>query len=62
MSGWKELTFAIPWVIGKEKNFRMDFLKNENTIRVIRNSDVSGTYEDWFLIREPKDAHSGKTK
>lgn len=49
-------------MIGKEKNFRIGFLRNENLIRVIRESDIYGRYEDWFIIREPQDSHDGKAK
>lgn len=62
MGGWKEQSFSIPWMIGKEKNFRIGFLRNENLIRVIRESGVYGRYEDWFIIREPQDSHDGKAK
>ena len=49
-------------MVGEAKNFRIAYLKNENLVRVIRDSDKTGVYEDWFLIREPQDQHNGMKK
>ena len=55
LSGWKEITFKIPKVYNGEKNYRIEFLKSENLIRLIEPEGV-----DWYVIQTPKFIHDGK--
>lgn len=56
-NGWKELSFQIPWQMkpdryGKtERNWRLDFLRNEYEIRLCEDDQV-----DWFSITAPEQA------
>lgn len=60
-NGWKELHFNLQSVIdtenGPEKNFRLDYLKADYSIRAVDETET-----DWYLISEPKITHSGFSK
>lgn len=49
LSGWKELSFDLPYLIDTEKNWRWKCIRNEYRIRV-----TVGEKEDWFIITAPK--------
>lgn len=33
LNGWKELSFVLPFMVGKEKNFRWKYIQNEYKLR-----------------------------
>ena len=47
--GVNQLSFNIPYMVEKEKNFRWDFLKNEYMIRLHRD----GKEDQWFVANKP---------
>lgn len=55
--GWKEVSFEIRKYINRKKNFRCEFMQNENLIRVAVDSDEP----DWYTIVEPEIRHSGRS-
>ena len=46
--GIKELTFCIPYMVSKEKNFRWQYLKSEYLIRLIYNGST-----EWYVAQKP---------
>lgn len=55
-SGWKELSFTLPWRMNDgEKNYRLDYIRNENLLYLYEN-DVC----DVYIIKEDNDTHSSK--
>lgn len=55
LSGWKELSFTLPYMIDKKTNFRWKYIRNEYRVRV-----KDGDNEDWFIISTPKKDKSSK--
>lgn len=55
MDGSKTLTFTIPLRLNGEVNWRAEYIRNENMIRV-----DDGNKRDWFIIKEAPETHSGK--
>ena len=55
ISGVRTLSFELPYVIDKRKNFRWDYIKNELLIRLI-----VGEKADWFIARNPKKTNANK--
>ena len=53
LNGWKEISFVLPYMVDKKKNFRWKYIQNEYKLRLIR-----GDYEDWYTITRPKKSHS----
>ena len=54
-TGWKEITFDLPFLIEKENNFRWNYVRNEYLLRV-RRDDI----EDWFFLQAPSKKKNGK--
>lgn len=46
--GVKQLTFNIPYMVDKKKNFRWNYLKSEYLIRIIH-----GNITEWFIATKP---------
>lgn len=55
LSGWKEVSFTLPFIVDNEDNFRWDYIKNEYKLRL-----RIGSFEDWFLIQAPKLSKNGR--
>lgn len=55
-TGWKEISFDLPYVIDKENNFRWNYVRNEYLLRM-RIDD----HEDWFLLQTPSKKKNGKS-
>lgn len=55
INGWKELSFELPFMIEKEKNFRWSYIKNDYLLR-----QVYGDETDWFIIHAPKRVRNGR--
>lgn len=56
LSGWKEISFVLPFIVGKSENFRWNFIRNEYKLRM-RIDD----YEDWFIVQAPNRKKNGKS-
>ena len=56
INGWKTLSFHIPFVIDKKRNFRWNFIRNEYLQRMKINDKA-----DWFIIHSPKKQKNRKT-
>ena len=55
LSGWKTLSFSLPYIIDEKDNWRWRFIKAEYQVRL-----KEGTKEDWFIITSPKKSKSSK--
>ena len=53
--GWKELSFALPYSVDKQRNFRWDYIKNDYLVRLI-----NGETTEWFTLTAPKKTKNGK--
>ena len=51
MSGWKEISFALPVIVNNERNWRADLMVNEHLIRTEEDGIA-----DWYILSEPTDA------
>lgn len=49
LSGWREMSFDLPYLIDGENNWRWKYIRNEYRVRVIEDEK-----EDWFIITAPK--------
>lgn len=49
ISGGKTVTFNIPYLLDRKRNFRWNFIKNEYLLRQRIDS-----WSDWFIIHSPK--------
>ena len=56
VGGWKTLTFNLPFVIEKEKNFRWNFIRSEYLLRVKKGKKI-----DWFIVHAPKKTKNRKS-
>lgn len=56
INGWKMISFNIPFVIDKKRNFRWNFIRSEYLLRMTRGDEV-----DWFIIHSPKKTKNRKT-
>ena len=54
ISGWKELSFALPKTVDGKRNFRWDFIRSGHLVRMERDG-----LTDWFLLQAPKRSHKG---
>lgn len=50
------ISFNIPFVIDKKRNFRWNFIRSEYLLRMTRGDEV-----DWFIIHSPKKTKNRKT-
>lgn len=55
LSGWKELSFTLPFMIDREKNWRWNYVRNEYRLRLIVDQQ-----EDWFIVQAPKKTKNGR--
>lgn len=55
ISGWKEISFTIPYKINNMPNFRWDYIKNERQLRYTKDG-----YVDWYIVNEPSETKNGK--
>jgi hypothetical protein len=56
LSGWKQLTFNLPFIIDSQYNFRWDYIKSEYLVRL----DIDDETE-WFIIQKPKSTKNTKS-
>lgn len=56
LSGWKEISFTLPFLVDKKENFRWNYIRNEYKLRM-RIDD----YEDWFIVQAPNKKKNGKS-
>lgn len=56
INGWKEISFNIPFVIDKKRNFRWNFIRSEYLLRMTRGEEI-----DWFIIHSPKKTKNRKS-
>ena len=54
-TGWKELSFNLPYMVENEENFRWNFVRNEYLLRLRVDNE-----EDWFLLQTPSKKKNGK--
>lgn len=55
LSGWKQVTFTLPYYVDGKENFRWKYIKNEYLLRY-RKDD----YTDYFIVQAPKKSKNGK--
>ena len=55
LSGWRELSFSLPYRIEKDDNWRWQYIKAEYQVRL-----KEGSKEDWFIITSPKKSKGSK--
>lgn len=55
-TGWKEISFNLPYMVDNEENFRWDFIRNEYQLRLRMDDE-----EDWFLLQTPNKKKNGKS-
>lgn len=55
LNGWQQLTFRLPFVVDKRKNFRWDYIKSEYLVRL-----KIGEITEWFVIQKPKSTKQTK--
>lgn len=55
LTGWKQISFRMPYMIDKEQNWRWDYIKSEFLVRL-----MVGQAKEWFVITTPKVAKSSK--
>ena len=56
LTGWKEISFNMPFLIDKKRNYRWNYIKNEYLLR-LKIDD----YSDWFIIHSPKKTKNKKS-
>lgn len=56
LNGWKEVSFNIPFLIDKKRNYRWNYIKNEYLLRL-----KIGSGSDWFIIHSPKKTKNKKS-
>lgn len=55
LNGWKEVSFNIPFIVDKKRNYRWNYIKNEYLLRL-----KIGSNSDWFIIHSPKKTKNKK--
>lgn len=56
LSGWKEISFNLPFMLDQRHNFRWNFIKSEYYLRVTVNQK-----SDWYIIHSPKKTKNNKS-
>lgn len=54
-TGWKEISFTLPYMVEKDENFRWSFIRNEYLLRL-----RWGDQTDWFLLQTPSKKKNGR--
>ncbi|MBQ9167533.1 MAG: hypothetical protein IJX67_03875, partial [Oscillospiraceae bacterium] len=54
ISGWKEIAFTLPRMIGGKQNFRWDYIRSGYLVRCEKDG-----MPDWYLLSAPKRTHKG---